>query len=149
MWHKTDSLVLELPDDLKDFDSQSPFLKEKMLKEWFDGLKEHGTFRLYEASILHFALLLISFFKALSLLRCNEQFGQLVTLVFSCFKDVMVFNLFFMSWVFVFAKLFQIMGVEFDEEEYPLVPLLAFYLQTFRASLGESTPPQYNIWISM
>ena len=74
------------------------------------------------------ALLLISFMKILSLLRCNIAFGKLVKLIINCLKDVFAFSLFFLAWVLIFAKLFIIVGAEFDEEEYPMIPTLAFYL---------------------
>lgn len=92
---------------------------------------------------------MISFMKVMSLLRCNMAFGRLVKLVMNCFKDVFAFLLFFMAWVFIFAKLFQITGAEIDEEEYPRVPLLSYYLFTFRATLGETTPPTYYFWEEM
>lgn len=67
-------------------------------------------------------ILLISFIKGLSLLRCNLEFGRLVQLIIKCFEDVFTFTVFFLSWVMVFSKLFQITGAEFDDADYHLVP---------------------------
>ena len=36
-----------------------------------------------------------------------------------------------------------------EEDEYPLVPNLAYILHTFRGSLGESGAPKYNYWIEL
>ena len=51
-----------------------------------------------------------------------------------------------MSWVFIFANLFRINGVNLDDSDYANVPHLAFYLQTFRNTIGDIAPPGYDYW---
>lgn len=51
-----------------------------------------------------------------------------------------------MANILVFALLLQILGVEVEEDDYPLIPTAAYYLFTFRAALGESEPPKYSFW---
>lgn len=117
--------------------------------DYFNNLRENQRFKVYVSPVLHMALILISFLKILSLLRSNVAFGTLVKLIINCFYEVFYFSLFFVAWVVIFAKLFIIAGAEFDEDDYPFLPLLGFYLQTFRAALGESSPPQYHYWQEM
>lgn len=69
------------------------------------------------------------------------MFAEQIELIKSSFYDIRYFLLFFFLWVVIFAKIFYITGFELDEDEYPLVPKLAYLLHTFRGSIGESTTP--------
>lgn len=79
-------------------------------------------------------------------MRVFSKFGEFVQLVLACCNDVKIFLIFFITWVMIFSVLFQVSGTTFESKDYKTLPILAFYLQTYRNSIGDISPPEYDYW---
>lgn len=100
-------------------------------------------------------------FKAMSMMRYDEDFGQFVELFINSINGIKVFLCFLFGWLLIFSVIFTILGVKFYESEeeqkyykseeaynYPLVnPYCALLIQIFRNSMGDIAPPKYPHWI--
>ena len=61
-----------------------------------------------------------AFLKLMHFLRgIFESFGQLISLIVTCLKDISIFLLFFAAWIMFFMIFYRIAGVEFDKGDYP------------------------------
>lgn len=77
-----------------------------------------GTFTI----LLNLLAILFGFLKLMYYLRgIYESFGQLIALIVICVKDISIFMLFFASWVIFFTLFYRIAGVEFPNDDYPLL----------------------------
>lgn len=108
-----------------------------------------------EMSALTIGLNMISipfaFLKLMHFFRgVYESFGQLISLITTCLKDISIFLLFFTAWIFFFTIFYRISEVSFDLQDYAeLEPNVALFLQTYRISIGDLAAPLYPRWIEM
>lgn len=111
-----------------------------------------------EMPTLTIALNLISipfgFLKLMHFFRgVYESFGQLISLIVTCLKDISIFMIFFTAWVIFFTIYNRIQEVEFGsgpESDYPNVEKnIALFLQTYRNSIGDLAAPQYVRWTAL
>ena len=68
--------------------------------------------------LIHMTILLLSSLKLLNFLRVFASFGQFVELLQNVMRDVSVFTVFFFYWVGLNGYLLDIMGIDFDLEDY-------------------------------
>lgn len=63
-----------------------------------------------------------AFLKLMHFLRgIFESFGQLISLIVTCLKDISIFLLFFAAWIMFFMIYYRIAGVEFPEDDYSML----------------------------
>lgn len=58
--------------------------------------------------------------------------------------------IYFVSWIFLFSILFQVLGMEVFNDEYPDLNInITYLLFTYRNSIGDVSPPIYTYWLTM
>ena len=100
-------------------------------------------------SFLNVFLVMLAMLKSFIYLRVVDQFSQLVQLIIRCVEDVFLFCVVFLFINLVFAILYQIVGMQIHDQhlDYPLVHnYVAFFLFTFRNSLGDTQLPKISYW---
>lgn len=132
-WDHTGAAIPVLPED-----------GHHTSEGWFKDELEHKL--RYYSPLVHLTLILTGFVKLMYYMRVYSAFGEFVQLVLACCDDVKIFLLFFLTWVMIFGVLFQVSGTTFDQKDYATLPVVAFYLQTYRNSIGDISPPEYAYW---
>ena len=83
-------------------------------------------------------------------MKVNDNFGILIELVTECINDISVFGLFMFGWVIVISFIYILLGSEFENDDYDLLPMnIIQVLQTWRNSVGDLNPPKYPFWTDM
>lgn len=72
--------------------------------------------------ILNIIVLLQVAMKVLFFLKVNDKFGILIELIIECVGDIAVFGTFMIGWIIVFTCIFILLGAEFDNEDYGVLP---------------------------
>jgi hypothetical protein len=104
-----------------------------------------GVSEMTRYAVTHSVILIFSSLKLLNFLRVFEDFGQFVELLGQVMKDVSVFTMFFFYWVGLNSFMFDIMGVDYSNDDYDHVGRSFYYfLQTFRNALGDIEVPVYT-----
>lgn len=98
-------------------------------------------------SILN-ALMLISIYtKLLFFLRMYEQYGKMIQLLWQCILDLRPFLLFFVTLIILVSLVLIVNQVTYDSQDYPYLPnFWIVFLQTYRNSIGDLSPPDYSYW---
>ena len=100
-------------------------------------------------SFINVFLLSMVTLKVFFFLRIYDDFGLLVQLFLQVLSDVTTFTTFFAGWIVIFAAIFQILGIQFDEADYPFLDTFTKYLlYSYRNSIGDISPPLYDFWSS-
>ena len=100
-------------------------------------------------SFINVFLLSMVTLKVFFFLRIYDDFGLLVQLFLQVLSDVTTFTTFFAGWIVIFAAIFQILGIQFDETDYPFLDTFTKYLlYSYRNSIGDINPPLYDFWSS-
>ena len=95
--------------------------------------------------LLSLIIVLQIFIKTMSFLRGFESFGLLVSLIRQCLQDIMQYLLFMLFWIIFFWIEYLILGLEVDQEEYPLVNFyLQILVQAWRNAIGDTSVPKYT-----
>lgn len=63
-------------------------------------------------------MLTIAFVKLMFYVRMFEDFGNLITLVWTCIEDMIPFLIFMGAFFFFFAIMFEVLGAQFDRDEF-------------------------------
>ena len=85
--------------------------------------------------------------KVAFFLRVIDQFSLLVNLVGQCFLDVTVFCILGLMVVSSFTAWYIILGMQINYDDYPsLGSYGAYFVHTFRLSIGDVTPPVSTFW---
>ena len=85
-------------------------------------------------------------------LRNFVEFGKLVKLVHKCLNDILIFFSFYIISLAEMSLIFMVIGVEIsaDNDDYKgLNIFLKFFIMSFRNSIGDTTTPSYNYWMSL
>jgi hypothetical protein len=94
-------------------------------------------------------ILITTGFNCMFFARIFEQFGRMIRLIGAVLSELVIFMLFFIFWILVFAWLTRIAGQDFDDEEFPNLGVNAIsVLNTFRNSVGDLVPPGTSLWNS-
>ena len=97
-------------------------------------------------------LIINGILQILFYLRNFVEFGKLVKLVAKCLNDVLVFFSFYIISLAGMSLIFMVIGVEIsaDNDDYSgLNIFLKFFIMSFRNSIGDSTTPSYDYWMSI
>ena len=74
---------------------------------------------------------------------------MMIQLVLKCIQDVSSSMAFFFLWIFLFALVFQTLGLEIYYDDYGGLGILPTYMMfTYRNTLGDITAPGYNYWLN-
>lgn len=85
--------------------------------------------------------------KVAFFLRVIDKFSLLIELIGQCFLDVTVFCILGLMCVSTFTAWYIILGMEINYEDYPsLGKFGAFFVHTFRLSIGDVSPPKSTFW---
>ena len=76
-------------------------------------------------------------------LRVDEKFGLLVTLIITCFKDIVPFTIYFMMWQVFFMLFYTVVGIIAPERKgLKGIKLMFFYV--FENSIGNIHDPDFT-----
>jgi hypothetical protein len=109
-----------------------------------DGTPRDGTnvHMVTTYAITHTVILVFGSMKIMNFLRVFDAFGQFVQLLQQVVKDVTVFTAFFFYWVILNSYMFDILGVDYEDEDYDhLGRGFYYFIQTFRNALGDIAVP--------
>ena len=71
----------------------------------------------------------------------------MVKLLQKVMQSVVGFTFYFLCWVYVFALVYNVMGMSFNDDEYKNMDNFAVILiQSFRISLADLAVPDYRMW---
>lgn len=79
--------------------------------------------------------------------RCHDEFGKLTQLIFNTIINIRHFLVFYFFWLILFSLLIQISGAEINnKDEYPSMPNIMFYIQSYRNAIGDLDVLDYDFW---
>ena len=100
--------------------------------------------------LMNSMLMVFATFKIAYYLRAYSAFGLVVQLISVCVVNIFSFLIFMICWIFIFANLYMILGVDYINPDFEsqnnLPHFLRVYLQTWKNSLGDSVAPSYVQW---
>jgi hypothetical protein len=85
-------------------------------------------------------------------LRNFVNFGKLVKLLAKCINDVLMFFSFYVISLAGMSLIFMVVGMEIseDDDDYSGLNIyLKYFIMIFRNSIGDTTAPSYDYWISL
>lgn len=119
-----------LPEDLKPGDESAPPL-----------------YIISNVSLLTSIVLFWSIVKVLYFLRVYDKFGLILSLISQCFRDVSFFSIFLFFWIFIFGCWYQILGVDAQTKDFPMVnKFLVFFLENFKNAVANLDSPELGFW---
>ena len=63
--------------------------------------------------------------------------------------DLAPFMLFFFGWIFFFSVIFRVIGMDIFDDDYVGFNLqIAYFVYTYRNSIGDVQGPGYNYWLN-
>jgi len=81
--------------------------------------------------------------------RVFPQISDMVKLLQMVIKSVVGFTFYFLCWVYMFALVYNVMGMTFDDSDYiDLDNFAVILIQSFRISLADLAVPNYSLWSS-
>ena len=80
-------------------------------------------------------------------MKVSVLFSPIVSLVELVFVQVWPFLTFYAIVNMMFAFIFRVLGLDYDQEEYDSLPeFVAYFLLAFRNSVGDMSAPSSSFW---
>lgn len=114
---------------------------------WFSAVTIAKEFWGYSANLdyLKFLMIFAILLKIQFFLRVNPKMGLLVTLVMTCFKDVIYFATYLQIWMFTMTIAYKVLG--FTATGYDHIAddsFINFFIQVWENSIGNINPPTFR-----
>jgi hypothetical protein len=111
-----------------------------------DQATDQNEIKFY-STLLDLTIVIVAFFKILSLMRIYEEFGQLVHLVRKVIYGIKNFSIFLGIFIALFGFINKILGATFGSDDYPEFGMgWIILIQTYRNSIGDISAPMYPGW---
>ena len=79
-------------------------------------------------------------------MKVFEPFSPVIALIEEVFKYVTPFLLFYVIVNLMFALIYRALGVDYNEEYLIMHKFFAYFMMSYRNSVGDLSPPESAFW---